>query len=124
MNLLEIVWKRATRTSGDLPSKTYKGNPSKLKLFSPLKRKPKGEGTAIFQYVEDCCRAERIPLIFLFIGNSTVRGTGYLLREGKGIIWFSWFSVIPRELHSALACSVFFITDSLTRFSIGSFILY
>lgn len=122
MNLLETVWKRATR-SGDLHSKTYEEKLSKQKLFFPVKKKTKGEGTAIFQYVKNCCRVEGIPLIFLFIGNSTGRGTGYLLREGKGTIWFSCYSVIPPELHSTLACSVFFTTDSLTRFGAGSFLL-
>lgn len=74
MNLLETVWKTATRTTGHLHSKTYEEKLSKLNLFSLVKRKQKGEGTTIFQYVKDCCRVERIPLIFLFIGNSTGRG--------------------------------------------------
>lgn len=65
--MLETVWKRATRTSGGLHSKTYEQKLGKLKMFSPVKRKPKGEGTTIFQYVKNCCRVERIPLIFPFI---------------------------------------------------------
>lgn len=50
----------------------------------------------------------------MLIGNSIGRGTGYLLREGQEAIWFSCFSVIPRELLSTLVCSVLFTTDSLS----------
>lgn len=107
VNEILTCWKQSgTRTSG-----IYEEKLSKLKLFSPVKRKPRREGTAIFQYVKASCRVEMIPLILLFVGNSTGRGT-YLLKEGKRTIWLSWFSMIPQELNSTLACSVLFTTNS------------
>lgn len=102
------IWKRATRTSGDLHNKNYEEKLSKLKLFSSVKRKPKWREWKVFQNIKSCFRVERIPLIFMLIGNSMGKGAGYLLREGKETIWFSCFSVILWEVLSTLVYSVLF----------------
>lgn len=94
MNLLETVWKRATRTSGDLHSKTYEEKLTNLKLFSSVKRKSKWRETAIFLNVKGCCRVERIPLIFclmeiaLVVGQATCWGKEKKLSGLVVILWF------------------------------------
>ena len=82
VELLERVQRRATKMILGLEHLSYEQRLKELCLFSPEKRKPQGDLTAVFRYLQGVYKQERNQL-FTRVGSNMTRGNEFILKEKR-----------------------------------------